>query len=169
MTPERKPPFFTDLRTSGWRPRFHWNLSLRSTADEINQPHEDYPNRVVATRHALDETMAGIKDGRNIDLTLARSIHRTIFPDHAWGAGEWRHVNVTVGEDRPPRWELVERLMEQLDLAYRYLSVDIPTLRAWYLDFNTIHPLRDGNGRTSGVIVAAYSHRLTGAWLAPEQ
>ena len=169
MTPQRQPPFFGDLRTNGWTPRFHWNLSLWSTAHEINLPHEDYPMRVTATVHALLETAETIADGGNIRTDLARQIHRTIFPDHGARAGQWRRVNVTVGDHRPPGWELVERMMEQFDLAYRDIVPDLDVIRHAYLDFNSVHPLRDGNGRTSGVIAAAFAHRLTGVWLAPEQ
>lgn len=48
---------------------------------------------------------------------------------------------------------------------------DIDILREWYIDFQTVHPFPDGNGRTGGIIVAAYSHQMhpLKGWLEPKQ
>ena len=59
--------------------------------------------------------------------------------------------------------------MEELEQNYQDVEMSVSTLRQWYLNFTTIHPLRDGNGRTAGIAVAAISHHIHGIYLAPGQ
>ena len=66
-----------------------------------------------------------------------------------------------------PNWEWMDKLMEELEQRYWDTEMSIQTLRHWYYDFNTIHPLRDGNGRTGGITVAAISYHLLGIYLTP--
>ena len=169
----RHPPFFADLRSNDWAPSFHGRADAAKTADDINLPHEDYPDRVLATIKAIEDL------NRRLELAgpgtippssdLARQAHRTIFPDHGARAGQWRQVNVRVGNHLAPHWELVEGLMQQLDAAYQDMEVNRENLCHWYFDFETIHPFVDGNGRSGGVVVAAIYRSLSGIYLTPGQ
>ena len=59
--------------------------------------------------------------------------------------------------------------MNQLEAAYLDLDLHTENLIHWYSDFETIHLYQDGNGRTGGIIVAAFSYLQLGIYLAPEQ
>ena len=165
----RKPPFFGEFRKNDWAPRFHWEISLDAVTDAINRPHEDYPARILATKEAIQQTLADLGPDPAITLPMLRQIHEIIFPDHGSNAGRWRTTNVQVADHLPPRWEWMDKLMEELEEMYRTAELSLETLRHWYYDFNTIHPMRDGNGRTSGVVIAAFSHRRYDAYLTPGQ
>ena len=165
----RKPPFFSDLRKNKWVPRFHWEPSLDAVADVINRPHDDYPARITATKAALQQTIAELDPSSTITLHMFRNIHRTIFPDHGDQAGQWRTINVQVADHIAPRWEQMEKLMEELEYRYRDAVLTPETLKHWYHSVNSIHPMRDGNGRTSGVVIAAFSYHRYSIHLAPDQ
>jgi fido (protein-threonine AMPylation protein) len=157
------------LRTTPWAPQFEWVDSLEKAADYINRPHEDYPQRVTDTAHAIqwyeDEQLAWY-----IPMTAdLKQIHRLIFVfEHH--RGRFRKVGVRIGDHIPPRPASVPSFMGVLTRNYDGIA-DIEILEDWYWDFNTIHPFEDGNGRVSGVVLATLSHALEPekGWLAPLQ
>ena len=163
----RKAPFFTEFRKNDWIPHFHWEASIDRVADTINQPHEDYPARIPATKEAILHLLSNLEEQPRITLDMLRAIHRTVFPDHGAKAGQWRAVNIQVADHIAPNWGWMDKLMEELEQRYWDTEMSIQTLRHWYYDFNTIHPLRDGNGRTGGITVAAISYHLLGIYLTP--
>ena len=163
----RTAPFFKSLRKNDWSPKFHWEPRLEQTADTINRPHEDYPNRTSATKDAIKSTALVLDSDPRITLELVRQIHKEVFPDHGVKAGQWRNINVQVADHLAPRWEWMDKLMEELEHAYLGLDLDQETLMNWYFDFNTIHPFRDGNGRTGGIVVATASYLRYGIYLTP--
>ena len=165
----RKPPFFTTLRNNGWTPRFHQEASPQGAADAINRPHEDYPRRIPDTLAAIEDTLDTLRENPRITLSLIRRVHRQVFPDHGHEAGEWRTVNVQAADHLAPGWQLLDKLMEELEQDYRDTDLSVQNLQNWHLDFETIHPLRDGNGRTGGIIVAAASFLREGTYLSPGQ
>ena len=117
---------FDSLRTTPWSPTFTWVNTLEDAADRINSFHEDYPTRVRRTASVISR-----------GLTLAvypdlLSIHREIFYADSHG-GKFRQVNVRVGLHRPPDWELVPKLMDQLMQTY-VEPFTLATLNAWYSD-----------------------------------
>ena len=165
----QKPPFFQNFRDSPWRPRFHIEKTVSQVADAINAPHEDYPNRVPATEAAI-RFLQNENPTTLLTVDCIRTVHRMIFPDHAHRAGEWRTSMVRIGNFIPPRWEILEKLMIELQERYKTLPLTPETLRLWYTDFETIHPFIDGNGRVGGVILAVASHlSLKDKFLAPGQ
>ena len=157
--------YFSTLRTTPWAPTFQWVVTPGIAADYINRPHEDYPKRVPATLQAITYVDALIRPlsrkKTTIPPSLILGIHLSIFPD-IWGHGEdrYRRVNVTVGLHRPPDWQHVPRLMQNLHDAYKGKVRSVEVLQEWYKDFETIHPFVDGNGRTGGVLVSCFAHMM---------
>ncbi len=163
----RRFPSFQSLRTFPWKPGFQWVQTALQAADLINQPHEDYPQRVPDTAQAI-QSMAGRTPGMPANRECLQ-VHRDIFPDLA-GAGSWRETDVMVMFHRPPDHRLLPKLMDELELVYQE-ECSIQRLEQWYLDFETIHPFLDGNGRVGGVMTAAISHAMNPGqgYLAPER
>ena len=157
---------FDFLRTIPWEPQFKWVVSTYATADFINKPHEDYPKYTVSTQRLLEEGKETVITASNVFLLR---IHSAIFVDKSF-AGRFRSVNVRVGLHHAPRYELVQKYMEELEQLYKEIG-SVERLQEWYADFNTIHPFQDGNGRVSGVVLGVLSHRLQPeyGWLAPLQ
>ena len=61
----------------------------------------------------------------------------------------FRQVAVMIGNDMPPYWADVPRLMEQLlnsELNDKWSS------ELWLKEFERIHPFRDGNGRVGALL-----------------
>ena len=163
-------PSFQSLRVLPWEPRFHWVDSLWEAAWAINLPHEDFPERVPATRQAIRGLLLGYPVPHPITQEQWLQTHRTIFGDTPH-AGTWRDTSVMVALHVPPAPHLLPSLMRQLEQAYRHKTDSIERLRHWYSDFETIHPFRDGNGRVGGAVIAALSHIIEPGrgYLAPGQ
>jgi hypothetical protein len=169
---------FDMLRTIPWKPSFVWVSTIAEAADKINLPHEDYPKRADATVIQLlgmkqyFEMLRGKLDYDILPITnyLLKTIHADVFQDTNF-AGKWREYDVTVGMHRPPDYGMVVKLMGQLEILYEDKEFSIEMLQNWYIDFETIHPFPDGNGRVGGIVVASYTHLLCPdkGWLAPEQ
>ena len=68
--------------------------------------------------------------------------------------GMYRTVNVVVGRHLPPRHPLVPSFMAEF-FEYLEKSEDVPLLKAaWaHMQFETIHPFADGNGRTGRALI----------------
>lgn len=156
------PPKFSHLRITPWTPKFVWVPTVQQAADYINRPHEDYPKYVESTEHCITnqtfwvhgtETTPSFSSPISISALLAT--HLYIFGD-AWFAGKFRTVDVVVGKHLPPTAALVDSLTKQLESAWTITS--LTDVLDWYIDFETIHPFRDGNGRVGGTTVAIFSH-----------
>lgn len=147
----------SELRVTDWQPKFEWVPSTASAADAINRPHEDYPHRVEATESEL-ERLSRLVLPLTIYSRLLLDIHRAVFADTDF-AGQWKETDFFLGPDGL-KVSKVADWMARLEDDYRGKALDLPTLIQWYIDFETIHPYPDGNGRTGGIIVAAYSHQM---------
>ena len=76
--------------------------------------------------------------------------------------GQFRPYNVTVGDYRPPKWELVPALMEEFEEFLTDTTIPLMLRATWgHIYFETIHPYADGNGRMGRMIVNAL---LTRPW-----
>lgn len=155
---------FQHLRQTPWNPTFTWVGSIAKAADQINSFHEDYPLRVGKTAEVIER----LERWDFVSGVILKLAHLYVFADTSF-RGKWRDVDVKVGAHRPPDWQLVPHLMEDLELEWDF--DDLAGLKGWYADFETIHPFQDGNGRVGGIVVAAYSHALhpERGWLAVEQ
>ncbi len=146
---------FGDLRQNIWIPKFKWVSSISVAADIINSWHEDYPKYVKNTEDAIDIIVTS-KMTYPLNIYL-NSIHAFIFIDKSW-SGYFRECNVIVGNHLPPRYENIERLMNNFEEAWRGNIKDIDSLLGWFGDIETLHPWQDGNGRLGGTFIAAFSH-----------
>ena len=161
-------PGFGGLRVVPFEPNLKVQQGRREVAESINQPHEDYPRYVEPSFEILGNSR--LDDFPTPDQL--QDLHCAIFQ----GEKDWqfRRCNVLVGMHVPPRWELVSDLMDELAHVYSGRELSLDNLYRWYVDFETIHPFEDGNGRVGGVAVALLSAAALGEdprrrqrWYAP--
>ena len=91
-----------------------------------------------------------------IDDTIVKNLHRDIM-DGLSPVGDYRELNVAVGDHRPPDWNEVRRQMEVfvewLDNAHTFIDSPLLTAAAAHVRFEMIHPFIDGNGRTGRALM----------------
>lgn len=122
-------------RANEWIPKFKVVQSVEEAAMAINEPHEDFPHRVQRTIDLINSLHnSGLE---SIDKLLIKAIHSQIFwdEDHR---GEWRKVNVTVGNHTPMPRTLVDYAIDEILPVSNY-----DDLEKRYYDFQTIHPFED--------------------------
>lgn len=160
--------YYSSQRITPFEPKFVWVASIAEAADYINRPHEDYPDRIKATKEAIEKWVSAISGFRTYmghlpkpTNNLLKAIHAYIFHDFPVDQrGEWRKNAVIVGLHRPPHYEMLDKYMDELEQVTPEPFITIEELVDWYIDAETIHPFTDGNGRVGGVVVAVYSHLL---------
>ena len=140
---------FADLNTEA-----HFSSLLMTEAKHSAAIEDEYRENQITLHHrALLYHMAQPQDrGSLLDM------HRIMMAgQHHAQPGWYRTVNVRIGRHRPPAHPLVPSLMDEL---FTYLSEtqDNPLLTAaWaHIQFETVHPFADGNGRTGRAII----HRI---------
>lgn len=155
-------------------PKFIVSDSIEHTADLINQPHEDYPKRVEATKEILDflvEEIHAVGNRATLGKMQLLSFHAKLMWDLPQDKGQWRTCNVIVGGSYPPSYLAVPNLLfdkglltiERSGWAGRY-----PWM--WYQEFQEVHPFRDGNGRVGGIVLAFLTYNFEdGQMLVPCQ
>jgi fido (protein-threonine AMPylation protein) len=157
----------SEFRVRPWSPRFEWAKTTAEVAHAINRPHEDYPRRVAATEREVIR-LSRVRLVPTIAEDLIRAVHGAVFFDTDL-AGSWKETDVFLSPGGRTVVSKVADLMSRLEGEYRGRITALPALKDWYIDFEGIHPFPDGNGRTGGIIVAAYSHQLhtESGWLGP--
>ena len=74
--------------------------------------------------------------------------------------GQWRPYNVTVGNYLAPDWTLVPSLMDEFDCFLKDDSIPSLLKAVWgHIQFETIHPFADGNGRIGRLLVNQLIYR----------
>jgi Fic family protein len=124
---------------------------------------EEVSSYVAALNHGLRRIR---EDGFPLSLRLIREIHEVLLRTGRGSSkqpGEFRRTQNWIGGTRPGNASFVppppERLMECLDAFERFLHADhsgIPLLvRAAmaHVQFETIHPFLDGNGRLGRLLI----------------
>ena len=141
------------------------DLLLFETTEAPGVPIEDVQevsNYVAALTHGMQR----IREGFPLSLRLIREIHEVLL-SHGRGSekrpGEFRESQNWIGGSRPgnalfvpPPPERVMELMGQLELFLHEERNDIPLLikaGLVHVQFETIHPFLDGNGRLGRLLI----------------
>ncbi len=143
-----------------FNPRFDFIIpDIDLAADIINRPHEDYPNRILATRDAIKYLQYHFSfGGFGTDVGTILHVHKMIMLDTPH-AGKFRNCQVMIGQN--------ERGIDYWDIPNAMARIDVVLnnemiMREWYRAFQQIHPFEDGNGRVGGVFIAAASYLYFG-------
>ncbi len=96
------------------------------------------------------------KDRIPITTAVIRTLHRAVVGDVEY-AGQWREQAVYIRNSRhvPPNHLKVSRLMDEMLEAYevaRRTEHPVAVAAKLHLDFVSIHPFVDGNGRTARLL-----------------
>jgi len=123
---------------------------------------QEVSNYVAALEHGLKR----LREGFPLSLRLIREIHAILLRKGRGSVknpGEFRRSQNWIGGTRPGNAVYVppppDRLMECLDSFERFLHADSPTypvlIRAAmaHVQFETIHPFLDGNGRLGRLLI----------------
>src|SRR3989338_7407636 len=141
-----------------------------------SKPRDRSEEEVAGYRKALDLIHAKYKSLRITPETV-KGLHR-LCRGESWDAGKWKEKDNDIIRKRPDgRVEVIFKpvsaaktpeMMKQLCLSYEH-SVsqlkypDLYAVACLVLDFLSIHPFRDGNGRVSRLLtlLALYQHGFT--------
>ena len=123
---------------------------------------EEVSNYVAAMNHGLERLRAGFP----LSLRLIREIHEILLAGGRGGEkqpGEFRVSQNWIGGTRPgnaafvpPPPDLVLECMSQLELFLHERRPDLPVLikaGLVHVQFETIHPFLDGNGRLGRLLI----------------
>lgn len=89
-----------------------------------------------------------------LTLESIKKVHRRITWAQLKGKdrGNWRICNVRVGSRICPHYENVPGLMQEW-INHNHNALNKWTIKQAHIEFEKIHPFRDGNGRTGRMIM----------------
>ena len=154
-----------NIIANDWKPQLTKVSTLEAAADNINFPHEDYPEFVDNTAKAITETINWLKEGSLKERDI-KMIHQICMEGKEYMVlGTWRKIGVVVSNSfAPPEPFLIPSMMMSILPVGTDSISTIDEAIEWYKTFETIHPFEDGNGRVGGVLLAAISYLLTGEY-----
>ncbi len=113
---------------------------------------KEYQTKVVAFKLS---TINYIKMDNNFDENKLRFIHKYLFDEVYYFAGEYRQENITKGNFRFSEYIYIEenlkKIMREINIdELKKLPFDEYVTRISYFmtELNVLHPFREGNGRT---------------------
>ena len=110
---------------------------------------------IIGYKEAFDYVVDIAKNKADLTEKMIRDIHYLVLQDNKQARGRYRNVPVRVGTHIAPQPYLVNPLMEKLLENNREWTKDntIKAVSNFHLEFETIHPFIDGNGRTGRLIL----------------
>ena len=97
-----------------------------------------------------------VKESKELSEYVIKQIHYLVLADKPQDRGVYRKVPVTIAGARhtPVQPYLIEPKLQELIEWYKATDVDFITkLAKFHIEFETIHPFIDGNGRTGRLLV----------------
>lgn len=137
-------------------------LTLRETAmilqEGITIAEKPIKEHLEAIGHkdAFDYITELVNADTELSERVIKEIHSLVLMADRENRGVYRRVPVMImgSEHTPPQPYLVPKLMEQLIIDYRKSRDDIITaVSMLHLEFESIHPFIDGNGRTGRLLL----------------
>lgn len=110
----------------------------------------------VGHRDAFDYITELVNADTELSERVIKEIHSLVLMADRENRGVYRRVPVMImgSEHTPPQPYLVPKLMEQLVIDYRNSADDVITaVSVLHLEFESIHPFIDGNGRTGRLLL----------------
>lgn len=113
---------------------------------------------IIGFKDAFDFIMDCAERERELTEGLIKEIHALVLMNDAKNRGVFRRVPVHIigSTHKPPQPYLIEPYMEKLILHYSEWLKELPAIEAiarFHLEFESIHPFIDGNGRTGRLIL----------------
>lgn len=138
-------------------------LTLQETALVLNEgvtidgkPLKDHLE-VVGHKEGYLYVEELVKQKVPLSEKVIKDIHSLVLMDRRQDRGVYRRVPVTImgSSHMPPQPYLVPSLMEQLIVNYeqRAFKHVVERVASFHLEFETIHPFIDGNGRTGRLLL----------------
>ena len=113
---------------------------------------KEYETRMVAFKIA---TISSAKIPKGYTPERLKFIHKYLFEDIFYFAGEYREENITKGNFRFFQYEYIEenikRIFKEIDIEQmKKMSFNDFIKKVSYImtELNVLHPFREGNGRT---------------------
>lgn len=97
-----------------------------------------------------------VKDNIPLSESIIKQIHYLVLADKPDDRGKYRNVPVRImgAENTPVQPYLIQPKLEQLLADYKNRREHIITKLAWFhIEFESIHPFIDGNGRTGRLLI----------------
>lgn len=110
----------------------------------------------IGHKDAFDYITELVNADTELSERVIKEIHSLVLMADRENRGVYRRVPVMImgSEHTPPQPYLVPKLMEQLVIDYRNSTYDIITaVSMLHLEFESIHPFIDGNGRTGRLLL----------------
>lgn len=110
----------------------------------------------IGHRDAFNYIMELVNADMELSERVIKEIHSLVLMADRENRGVYRRVPVMImgSEHTPPQPYLVPKLMEQLVIDYRNSADDVITaVSVLHLEFESIHPFIDGNGRTGRLLL----------------